>query len=54
MSMLSVCLYPTLINFLMAEPVYMKLGMYVVAAEPISKAYVIISSKSQSHIATDG
>jgi hypothetical protein len=34
------CVYP-LLNFLISEPVFMKLGMYIMLPEPISTAYVI-------------
>jgi hypothetical protein len=34
--MLCVCLYIPHINFRMAEPVFMKLGMYIMAPELIS------------------
>jgi hypothetical protein len=30
-----------LINFCMAKPFFMKLGMYIMAPEPISTAYII-------------
>jgi hypothetical protein len=30
-----------LINFWMREPIFMKLGMYIIAPEPISTAYFI-------------
>jgi hypothetical protein len=35
-----VSLYP-FINFWMPEPIFMKLGMYIMAPEPISTAYFI-------------
>jgi hypothetical protein len=40
-SMLSVCLRIPPINFQMAEPIFMKLGTYITAPEPISMAYLI-------------
>jgi hypothetical protein len=39
--MLSVCLCNPPIHFRMPEPIFMKLGMYVMAPEPISTAYFI-------------
>jgi hypothetical protein len=41
---LCVCVYPP-INFWMPEPIFMKLGTYITAPEPISKA----SLKNPSH-----
>jgi hypothetical protein len=35
---------PTPINSWMPEPVFMKLGMYIMEPEPISTAYFLISS----------
>jgi hypothetical protein len=32
---------PTPMNFLMREPIYMKLGMHIMAPEPISTSYFI-------------
>jgi hypothetical protein len=32
------------LNFLMLEPIFMKLGMYIMAPEPISAAYFITPS----------
>jgi hypothetical protein len=39
--MLSVCLCVPPINFWMPEPIFMKLGMYVMEPESISTAYFI-------------
>jgi hypothetical protein len=39
--MLSVCLNITHMNFRMAEPVFTKLGIYIMAPQPISTAYFI-------------
>jgi hypothetical protein len=36
-----VCFYMLPINFLMSELVFMKLGMYIMAPEPVSLAYFI-------------
>jgi hypothetical protein len=40
---LCVCLsvYPSPINFWMPEPIFMKLGMYIMAPEPISTTYFV-------------
>jgi hypothetical protein len=35
------CLCNPPLNFWMAEPVFMELGMYIMAPEPISTAYFI-------------
>jgi hypothetical protein len=40
--MLSVCLCIPPINFSMAQPIFMKFGMHIMAPEPISTAYFII------------
>jgi hypothetical protein len=38
----AVCVFVTLpINFLKPEPVYMKIGMYTIGTEPISKAWFL-------------
>jgi hypothetical protein len=42
--MLFVSVYPTTIYFWMPGPIFMKLGMYIMAPEPYSKAYFINSS----------
>jgi hypothetical protein len=42
--MLSVCLYIPPINFWTHEPIFMKLGMYIMAPESISAAYFITRS----------
>jgi hypothetical protein len=39
-----VCVYHPPINFWMPEPVFMKLGMYIMAREPILTAYFINAS----------
>jgi hypothetical protein len=39
--MLSVSVYATAIHLLMPEPVFMKLGMCIMAPEPISTSYFI-------------
>jgi hypothetical protein len=43
---LCVCLCSP-INYLMPEPIFMKLGMYIMALEPISKTYIINPSVSR-------
>jgi hypothetical protein len=40
--MLSVCLYFPIINFWILEPVFMKLGMYIMAPEPVSHQSVFL------------
>jgi hypothetical protein len=35
------CLYIPSVNFWMAEPDFIKLGMYIIEREPISTAYFI-------------
>jgi hypothetical protein len=45
--MLSVCLWIPPVNLWMAEPIFIKLGMYIMAPEPISTTYFInLSRKS--------
>jgi hypothetical protein len=47
--MLSLCITP--INFLMTEPVIMKLSMYIMAPEPISAAhYKNLSHQSSGYL----
>jgi hypothetical protein len=41
MTVLSVCQCITPIKFLMPEPIFMKLGICIMAPEPISTVYVI-------------
>jgi hypothetical protein len=48
------CLYTPPLNFWMAEPVYLRYGMYIMAPELISAACFINSSRSQSYVTTDG
>jgi hypothetical protein len=41
MSILSVCLWLHPIYFWIPEPILMKIGMYIMATEPVSTAYFI-------------